>query len=922
MPRDFAGARWWKFDFHTHTPASEDYGKGPNQKELCKITPQKWLLGFMRAEIDCVAVTDHNSGAWVGKLQDAYKKLEKERPEGFRPLHLFPGVEITVSGGIHLLAIFDLDYKEAQINSFLGAAGINNRDLGKINAVTDKSFIEVVQAVHRSGGLAIPAHADSNRGVFKVRNGDTLRQILRSEHIIAAEVLDKDQVNIGAIGEHWNEWSCVLGSDSHHPSGAPGQNFPGSRFTWIKMGAPCIEGVKLALIDGEPFSVRRSDETDYNPNKQAPYVIESINVCNARLMGRPNQLEARFSPWMSALIGGRGTGKSTIVEMLRLVLRRDKELPDGLADNFKQFKAVPKSRDHQGALTENTEVAADIVKDGKRFRVRWREDGTETAIEQQSMEGSWTKADGVIEQRFPVRIFSQKQVLSLAQDPNALLRLINDDPAVDWYAWHSGHRQLEAQYLSLCSQIREIDSRVTQRDRLKGELADVRGKIKIFESAGHRDLLTLYQRMQEQWRAVEDRSSELKESAKALQECAAEIEPTNLPEGEVDLRPPDVEAHQLLLEAHSKQQECADQIAALATDISNFQKDWEQRAKSSAWAQAVQKVVNDVKELRRKLEEQGTGGSMSFGGLVQRRQTLEAELEKLEATARRKNQLEREASAVLDKVEASRLDLTRKRIEFLAQVTQNDRFIRVSLVSAGDGPKLAEKNFRKILKKPDKRFEDDILSVDETKGVLVDLYRKLPDDADSRSKKLAERVRNLKRELDRIHQGEALESRSKWFHNHIQDLTDEELDRLRLWWPEDSLKVEYIRDGHGFVPIEQGSPGQKSAAILAFLLSYGDEPLVLDQPEDDLDNYLIYDLIVQQIRENKQRRQVIVATHNPNIVVNGDAEQVIEMDYVKGQCVVGSGTGCLQESGVREAICSVMEGGEKAFQSRYRRLVN
>ena len=56
----YPGARWWKFDFHTHTPASSDYGKGPDQTAQRHISPEDWLLAFMRAEVDCVAVTDHN----------------------------------------------------------------------------------------------------------------------------------------------------------------------------------------------------------------------------------------------------------------------------------------------------------------------------------------------------------------------------------------------------------------------------------------------------------------------------------------------------------------------------------------------------------------------------------------------------------------------------------------------------------------------------------------------------------------------------------------------------------------------------------------------------------------------------------------------------------------------------------------------
>jgi len=154
-------------------------------------------------------------------------------------------------------------------------------------------------------------------------------------------------------------------------------------------------------------------------------------------------------------------------------------------------------------------------------------------------------------------------------------------------------------------------------------------------------------------------------------------------------------------------------------------------------------------------------------------------------------------------------------------------------------------------------------------------------------------------------------------------LTPEQIDRIELWQPADSVAVKYRRpDRRGWSPIEGGSPGQQAAALLALILAHGDEPLILDQPEDDLDNRLVYDLVVQQIRTTKMSRQVIVVTHNPNIVVNGDAEAVIEMDFRKGQCmVVDKGTGCLQDQGTRDTICRVMEGGVKAFEARHRRLL-
>jgi ABC-type Mn2+/Zn2+ transport system ATPase subunit len=159
------------------------------------------------------------------------------------------------------------------------------------------------------------------------------------------------------------------------------------------------------------------------------------------------------------------------------------------------------------------------------------------------------------------------------------------------------------------------------------------------------------------------------------------------------------------------------------------------------------------------------------------------------------------------------------------------------------------------------------------------------------------------------------------FATHMAKLPPEALDRVDAWFPEDSLQVEYstTADGSSFRSIQEGSPGQKTAALLAFLLSYGEEPIILDQPEDDLDNHLIYNLIVKQLRTIKQRRQVLVVTHNPNIVVNGDAELVVALAARSGQTQIEA-QGSLQERAVRDTICNIMEGGREAFERRYRRI--
>ena len=78
----YPGARWWKFDFHTHTPASVDF----SDREL---EPEDWLKAFMEKEIDCVAITDHNSGEWIDRLTHTLKKLQENKPPWFRRIYLF-----------------------------------------------------------------------------------------------------------------------------------------------------------------------------------------------------------------------------------------------------------------------------------------------------------------------------------------------------------------------------------------------------------------------------------------------------------------------------------------------------------------------------------------------------------------------------------------------------------------------------------------------------------------------------------------------------------------------------------------------------------------------------------------------------------------------------------------------------------------
>ena len=180
------GARWWKFDFHAHTPASSDYGRGSQQQELRQQSPKDWLLAYMRAEVDCVAVTDHNSGDWIDRLKTAIEELKADPPSDYRELFLFPGMELSVHGGIHLLAIFDPSKTSSDIDALRGAVGYQGTPGGS-DGVTRKSSVDVVGEITSAGGISIPAHVDGDNGLFQL-SGTTLQQALDRKDIFAMEL--------------------------------------------------------------------------------------------------------------------------------------------------------------------------------------------------------------------------------------------------------------------------------------------------------------------------------------------------------------------------------------------------------------------------------------------------------------------------------------------------------------------------------------------------------------------------------------------------------------------------------------------------------------------------------------------------------------------------------------------------------------
>ena len=925
----YPGARWWKFDFHTHTPASSDYGKGPNHQVLRQITPQDWLLNFMRAGIECVAVTDHNTGEWIDILKQALSELTEEQPKDFRRLYLFPGVEITANDNIHILAILDTDKTTADVNALLGS--VNSRsERGSSDKAADASAIEVIQAISQKGYLPIPAHVDNERtGIWRM-SGNTLSPILDLDHLIAIELVDPDKEKPELYRQKGLTVAEVLGSDSHHIDMQTGKSYPGSHYTWVKMsGPPSLEGLRLALLDGKRFSIRRSDDRAiFDPFQRPKHFIEGIKISEARYMGQGKPAEIKFSPWLNALVGGRGTGKSTVVHSLRLVSCRENELKY-LAEQsepsltFKRFNRAPNNSKEEGGLRDSTKLFWYVARDGVKYRILWSSLGTDITVEEERS-GKWVESDiqTVTSERFPIRIFSQGQIAELAGDnPEALLHVI--DEAAGTSVHLKRLEETRREFEELHARMRNLDERIHRRDDIVVSLQDTERKLSRFEEAKHAEILKNYQNRARQKRELDRQFDNVKGIVERITVLADALNLDDVPDSlfKTDSKE-DVDALSLIDQLVKAVQVTIRHLEEAAQSLKERVEILNEKMAKGDWNAVAQQSVTDHSKLIEELKKEGVTDLSEYGNLVQDRQRLDSEIKELDSLEDAQLELADQSQSRLKTIQTLRKKVTHTRERFLEEVLDQNRFVAIEIKSYGYDHNTIETSLREALNVTDDRFSSDIFNRDENTGIVVELLAGLPDDLVQRSDVFEDRISHLKDRIEGACRGYG--DFGGHFNNYLARSFDRQpafLDNILTWFPEDGLVVNYSPQGDGknFKPIVQASAGQRSAAMLSFLLAYGDEPLVLDQPEDDLDNYLIYDLVVRQIRDSKLQRQIIVVTHNPNVVVNGDAEMLHTFDFINGQCILKK-SGSLQGTDIRHEVCQIMEGGREAFERRYQRL--
>jgi predicted metal-dependent phosphoesterase TrpH/ABC-type lipoprotein export system ATPase subunit len=927
------GSRWWKFDFHCHTPASSDYNGDKS------ITPTQWLQDYRAAGIDCVVVTDHNTGAWIDKLKQALAALRLTDPTQWDGFNVFPGMELSCNGGVHLKVVLDPCKTGADIDAIRGAVRYDGTP-GDSDGVTQLSLEQVIDAIHAAGGIACAALVDCPKGLFTLNDHHTVNQVLAK--LDALEVINLQAASMARLQGNPAALALaqVLGSDSHKPSEI------GRGYTWVKMSTPSLDGLRLALLD-PALAIHRSDTHPTAPQAQPGQWIESIRLENLHLI-RKTPLDLSFNPGYTAVIGGRGSGKSTVLECLRLALAQGKGLKNAGGDilnNFEKFQKEYSTNDKVGMMLPNTWLTAIVVRNSsagvQRMRYEWRKqlDGrfaTQVASEKAPYSDLWEPTaltEAQASEQFPVNIYSQKQVLALANQPQALLEEIDARLRLEgnYAAWEQRFEAAKTALLAARLRLRTLNKELVKKPEIELAHKDAKRKALVFSNSNFGDLLKAYQRASEQQRGVDGFYDLLAKDLSALQ--AGLVQAANLGSTELHFAaqtPAELAVQAAALATQAELVQQYESIAAAVAAMQNQLSAARSAIAASAWQQENSAHIQAYQQEGERLKAAGISSAQEAAIAVEQEARLGQQLEQLKVYERDQEAASQAVDTAAKALSDCRKEKTALREAVLSEMLKDNTLLRVTLRSMADVD-TAAKEIRSVLRLEVNIFKSIIFEEGDDpaneqgkfKGFIWDATHE-KEALKGKNDDVHERLQLMKAQLEG---GEGNVLSTKLRADFIKKIMENKekyaqiFDELACWFPEDEVTLEYRRNpSSGYSPIASASAGQKTAAMLSYLLAQGTTPLLLDQPEDDLDNRLVSDLVVHQLRENKTKRQLIVVTHNANIVVNADADLVIAMEYSAGQIKKASADG-LQSIAVRNDICSIMEGGKDAFEQRYKRIL-
>jgi hypothetical protein len=600
-------------------------------------------------------------------------------------------------------------------------------------------------------------------------------------------------------------------------------------------------------------------------------IIERIQVEDGFLDG----LDIRFSSGLNVLIGARGTGKTSVIELIRFGL---------LAGSFTEEAGI---RGKQQALA---------VLGGGRVTVTVQDLGERRVLERSAADADWM-------QNGPssVTVIAQNEIEAVGSQPVGRLRLI------DRFSDLGDFEVRAAPAIArLKSETTEIHGLLLDLDRIESQLENLTGV-----SDALADALTEQDGMLRSIAATEDDRSQLEALQGSLTRSAMQLEilertrtlldgyltaalrlsQTGLsPDDWPEAAGPDLLApvRQRLASVSEALQQVIQQLLSADHDVASL---------ITSHAAERHEIESDARGLRSTLNALSEGA----GAITRRVDGLREQLGQSRALQEASAQLRRR---LLDLTEArghsyAALDVLRDEV-FSARRTAASKLsavlrpnIRIELTRAGNVEEFANR----------------IASALKGSGLH---YNRL-------ATQLAEAMSPLElvmatEHLDVDVVSNAIEvpyERAAAIVRHLRAGATADLIASNI---EDAASL-YLLDGAEEKPTERLSIGQRCTVVLPILLSGQDKALLVDQPEDHLDNAFVVDTLVERLRKRVSGTQLILASHNPNIPVLGEADLVAALKS-DGRRGFVSQCGALDDAATVDAISSIMEGGADAFRRR------
>jgi len=817
--------------------------------------------------IDLIAVTDH----WC--VDTARSLADAARTRGITAL---PGFEANSAEGVHLLVLFEIGTDFADINAAIGVCGGTP---GCANGTTGHPFKDILRAMDERRALVIPAHVNvANGGMLTGRNGPPLSKMVTHSdlHAIAvtpgqSEASDQEAICSGRKPfDRVHPLAVIYADDVSRPDALTQRGAT----TWFKVNSLRLDSLKLAVRT--PATRVATNDPASSPRP----LIRQISWTGGFLDG----VTIPISPDLTTLIGGRGTGKSTVVGSLRYAL------------NVEPIGADAK-RDHDtivtGVLRSGTTVRVDVettTPTPQRFSIERSVPNPPVVRDSSGTAARLTPMDVV----GMVEIFGQHELAELAHDKASVARMLQR---------FAGATGADADDTELHDKLRANRTKLARaekdRDDLEAELADIPRLEQHVAQYTATDLPTRLRELKQLdsdqgvFTEAGERLVAVREAVGPLSEVEAIAALTaTLPN--IDASPQKETLERVSVAAATLHGKVTDFFAALATAFDEAER--EVASAKADWKAATDPQRDRHAEVLRTLVEDGHDPD-KYLTITKALEALKAKEQRRAGIATRIMTLQTERTGFLGQLAVIETSRSRELNEAIRQAnTATNGVVIVRPIASPDrGP------IKAVVERDVKGARTQIMAAIDSENfsprTFVAAVRSSPGGLEkqfgvrgAQATSLIGAGEKLLRELEELSVGQAVDVR---------------LDISAGSGPRELRSLDDL------------SKGQRATALLLLLLGASEAPLVIDQPEDDLDNRFVYDGIVQRLRELKGTRQVIASTHNANVPVLGDAELIValEGDGQHGWPVEG-GVGSLDDAAIRALAESLLEGGPAAFNAR------